>query len=87
MNTIRQKALSSYKKDYKKIYLIVCDLNQDQINSLYLTDNSKYKQYRRCLKNIELNSSIFSQDDLESIHQHIHQQYSSIQENNEEINR
>ena len=67
-------------KKLKKIYLIVCVLKQNQINSLYFTDNSEYKQYCRCLKNIQnlKNSKILSQDDLESLHQQIHQQYSSI---------
>ena len=75
-------------KKLKKIYLIVCVLKQNQINSLYFTDNSEYKQYCRCLKNIQnlKNSKILSQDDLESLHQQIHQQYSSIWDNDEETN-
>ena len=51
--TAKQKALSSYERNYKKNYDIVCNLSQDEIDLLYLTNNSKYKRYRRCLKNIE----------------------------------
>ena len=69
--TAKQKALSSYKRNYKKNYDIVCNLSQDEIDVLYLTDNSKYKRYRRCLKNIEKikDSGLLNQENLQSIHE------------------
>ena len=44
--TAKQKALlSSYERNYKKNYEIVCNLSQDEIDIMYLRDNSKYKRY------------------------------------------
>ena len=42
--TAKQKALLLYERNYKKIYDIVCNLSQDEIDVLYFTDNSKYKK-------------------------------------------
>ena len=39
--TAKQKTLS---RSYNKNYDIVCNLSQDKIDVMYLTDNSKYKR-------------------------------------------
>ena len=65
------KAQLSYKKTFKKYKDIINNLDEDDIDSLYSTDRSKYQRYRRYLNKMNslTKSGLLSQDFLNSIHQ------------------
>ena len=76
MNISRQKAESVYKKLYTKYQDLISGLSQQDIDTLYLSDNAKYQWYHRFrtkIKKLE-GSGKLSQDFLNIVHQQTQQQ-------------